>query len=280
PKLLILTPFLIYFVTFALFKLCESLGLGVTSLRQFSPFSTFIGSLNREGFERMWIHWIQEWTQTEFRFWLFLNLFLLVILIVFRRSFSNWKEYKPFLFLCVSPILTIYLLSIYSLSFNLRYLYFLVWIPVFFNFFILQFLRFKKSTIVFVFLFLSMGYFWSLRESQKIFIQKGKLKREGRMRCFSSWDLNSEIASSYWPVKYMKVFSPVPVRIVPFSETGLYHHWIHNRTWDKTISHKPFSDYQFALVDVPSFPLYESKLNSLGFYGKSDCIDWKILEKK
>lgn len=279
-KLLAFIPLGICIGTFALFKLCEFFGLGVTSVLQFSPFSNIMNAINLEGLERIWNLWKQEWIQTEFRFWFILYLILFSILIIFRRSFTEWKEYNRFVLLCLSPIVTLFLLSIYSLSFNQRYLYFLVWIPVFFSFFILQALRFKKSTIVLVFLLFCIGYFWSFKESQKILIQKGKLKREGRMRCFSTWDLNAEIASSYWPVKYLKVFSPVPVRIVPVSESGIYHHWIHNRTWDSKVFQKPLREYQFALVDVPTFHKYESILTSLGFSSQRDCLDWKILQKQ
>ncbi len=279
-KLLAFIPLGICIGTFALFKLCEFFGLGVTSVLQFSPFSNIMNAINLEGLERIWNLWKQEWIQTEFRFWFILYLILFSTLIIFRRSFSEWKEYNRFVLLCLSPIVTLFLLSIYSLSFNQRYLYFLVWIPVFFSFFILQALRFKKSTIVLVFLLFCIGYFWSFKESQKILIQKGKLKREGRMRCFSTWDLNAEIASSYWPVKYLKVFSPVPVRIVPVSESGIYHHWIHNRTWDSKVFQKPLREYQFALVDVPTFHKYESILTSLGFSSQRDCLDWKILQKQ
>lgn len=80
-------------------------------------------------------------------------------------------------------------------------------------------------------------------------IKEGETKRAHKLECLSEFDEKVPGAATYWPIKYIYVFSDRDWTLVPFTKEAVYYPWISNRTWDKGLGEKPFGEFSWGITE-------------------------------
>lgn len=276
---LIAITILSFLLYFALLKLCEMLGLGITSISQFSPKQIFLNFISVDGFIKAFDWFLLETSNPELQIWLGIYLVSTGLVFIFLWFRKKEKESLSIQLLSLSPLISILLLSIFSLSFNFRYLYFIVWIPVYLFFFALQYLQFKKLTLYIFTIVFTLFFFYYRSEPMRNQTQKGSRDRESRLACLDSLNQSSSLATSYWPTKYLRSFSKTEIHPVPFQGRGEYYHWIHNRSWDEGVHMKRIHEFPVLLLDQAGELEFQNLLLNSNFKESARCGNWKIFKQ-
>ncbi|EMY68391.1 hypothetical protein [Leptospira vanthielii] len=199
-------------------------------------------------------------------YWYFV-LFGIYVLILFLRF--EWKKgFIDFVFL-LSPILTVVALFIFQIELNFRYLYFLPFCVFYLIFRLVAMIPFIRSVTALV-LFIGLVFFYNERYPFLAnAIKEGETKRTHKLECLSKFDEKIPGAATYWPIKYIYVFSDRDWTLVPFTKEAVYYPWISNKTWDKGLGEKSFENFSWGIT--------ESKENlSLwkGVHFAGECEGW------
>ncbi|TGM63753.1 hypothetical protein EHQ94_13990 [Leptospira meyeri] len=199
--------------------------------------------------------WVSSLMETVTKHPLFSDWFkwytiLCLAYIIFSLFRSKGKDFYLELVLLLSPYVTIIALFIFQIELNFRYLYFLVFCIFFLLYRLISFLPILRTVAGFV-VFLGIVFFYNDRyPTLTQNVKEGEAKRLHRMDCLSHFDPLVPGASTYWPIKYSYAFSNKNWTLVPFTKEGIYYPWVSNRTWDKGLEQKSFTEFFWGVTET------------------------------